>query len=157
MWGLDLSQNLAFKLLQRRNSGALARNNKENSSFLFPPSEDLSCNLPTLVSSPLCLDFSTGGLNSALKTSWIRRFPFSFNSVLQGTLSSNKAKVLLKANCLNCTQVIIISLTVAIALVIRVHTKKRCLKFFNSILKCKSAFLLKISGSSPTTHLNANC
>lgn len=34
--------------------------------------------------------------------------------------------------------------------------KKDILKFFNSILKCKSVFLLTIFGSSLTTHLNAN-
>lgn len=38
--GLYLSLNSAFQLQQTRN-GALARNRKENSTFLFPPSEDL--------------------------------------------------------------------------------------------------------------------
>lgn len=37
-----------------------------------------------------------------------------------------------------------------------VFTLKDFLKFFKCTLKCKSVFLLKISGSSLTTHLNAN-
>lgn len=85
---------------------------------------------------------------------------FAFKlSVLQGTF--NKVQQSHSASesqlCLNCTQVIIISLTVAIPLVYVFTLKKDILKFFNSILKCKLVFLLKISGSSLTTHLNANC
>lgn len=71
----------------------------------------------------LCLNICTHGIKSTF-----RRFLFFFQtSVLQGTFNEVQQSQGVSESqlCLNCTQVIIISLTVAIPLVLCSHTKKR--------------------------------